>query len=103
MNKILCICLTLMLNACVVDPLYTHYGSYGYSVGVVSGPYYYNQQPFYNRYYQQPFYNRYYRQPFYNRHYQQPFYNRSYQQPFYNNPSRGGNWGGGSHGGYRRH
>ncbi len=79
MKNILFICLTLLLNACVVAPPYAHHNSYGYGVNV-SRPYYPNS------YYQQPYYS-----------------NHNY----YNNPSRHehheynerGNWGGGN--GYR--
>lgn len=67
MYKILLICLTLMLNACVVATPYGHYSHGGY-----------------NGYYQQPYYS--------NRYYRQPYYNNSSR---YGN--RGGYYGGHSH------
>ncbi len=103
MNKILLICLALLLNACVAP--YGNYG-YGYNSGVSS--------PYYNGYYQQPYYsNSYYRQPYYNNssHYGNwggSHYNGNHYGNWggsHYNGNHAGNWGGfnGNNGGYSHH
>lgn len=46
MKKILFICLTLLLNACIIPPPFAHHNSYGYGADV-SRPYYSNHN-YYN-------------------------------------------------------